>query len=153
MELKVDSFDNEIDVVTPRLELYAVRDNNGKPCHGLAVLLDCKEGVYACVTVSFGTYIRYKNAAYIDTNNCPWAEKLLTEAGVAKKTSRTYASGFCAYPLYVFDEKFLREIGEENYETYLRDYEQLAAELAANGKKPPEILPIEPMPNSIPQDY
>lgn len=41
--------------------------------------------------------------AYIDTNNCPWAEEFLKENGIAEFTGRTRRSGYCVYPLYKFD--------------------------------------------------
>ena len=41
-----------------------------------------------------------KGFAYIDTNNCPWAEKFLTENGLAEPTGKFGRSGYCTYPLY-----------------------------------------------------
>ena len=40
--------------------------------------------------------------AYVDTNNCPWAEQFLEENNIAKSTGIFAPSGFCAYPLYEF---------------------------------------------------
>ena len=46
--------------------------------------------------------------AYIDTNNCPWAEEFLQENGIAKPDPRDIygMSGFCAYPLYEFNPDY-----------------------------------------------
>jgi len=72
---------------------------------------------FAKLTVSFGEFISIKNAAYIDTNNCPFADQLL-KYGIAKKTGFTKNSGYCSYPLWIFNEDFLKEIGGEEYEWY-----------------------------------
>ena len=45
--------------------------------------------------------------AAIDTNNCPWAEKFLTDNKLAVDTGRKVRSGFCTYPIYKFDRKVL----------------------------------------------
>ena len=66
-----------------------------------------------------------RNAAYIDTNNCYFAQQLL-EQGIAKDTGLKKHSGFCEYPLWVFEEGFLREIGKENYEKYKAAYDTYA---------------------------
>ena len=49
-----------------------------------------------------------KNCAYIDTNNCDFTDQLL-EQGIAQPTGFTKHSGFCEYPLWVFDEEKLKE--------------------------------------------
>ena len=43
----------------------------------------------------------------IDTNNCPWAEKFLTDNKLAVDTGRKVRSGFGTYPIYKFDRKVL----------------------------------------------
>ena len=114
-------FGNRVSV-KPRIELYLVKDPiMGQKLPGLAVILDePHEGAdeqYAVLTVSFGEHIGIKNAAYIDVNNCPFANQLLAE-GIAVDTGFTKNSGFCSYPLWVFNENFLKEHGAENYEKY-----------------------------------
>ena len=49
--------------------------------------------------------------AYVDINNCPWAEEFLLDNNIARKTEVTRKSGFCTYPLYEFDldSKWLEE--------------------------------------------
>lgn len=58
---------------------------------------------YAVVSVNLleSDYIP-KMMAFIDINNCKWAEKFLTENGIATPTGEFGESGFCTYPLYDF---------------------------------------------------
>ena len=113
----------------PSVALYRVEDFMGKELPGLAIVLDevGKNGKvkeeYAVFTISFGEFIGMKNCAYIDTNNCSFAEQLL-DYGIAKPTGFTKASGFCSYPLWQFDEAFLKDIGGECYEKYSKAYEE-----------------------------
>lgn len=45
-----------------------------------------------------------KNKAFLDTNNCPWAEEFLRDNGIAEPVDGvTGQSGFCTYPLYKFN--------------------------------------------------
>lgn len=129
MKFEITDFAGRQVVVQPRIELYTVRDFMGKELPGLAVVLDEVGegpemlGQYATLTLSFGEFISIKNSAYIDVNNCPFAEQLLSQ-GVAAQTGFTKTSGFCTYPLWVFQEEFLREAGGENYEKYSRAYDE-----------------------------
>lgn len=124
MELKItDSFGKQVSL-SPHVELYAVRDYMGKKMPGLAIVLDEIGGEgeqYAVLTVSFGEFIAIKNSAYIDTNNCPFTEQLLDQ-GIAEATGLTKHSGYCVYPLWVFKEDFLKEIGGEKYRQYAEAY-------------------------------
>jgi hypothetical protein len=52
---------------------------------------------------------------------------------MATQTHFTKKSGFCEYPLWLFDENVLREMGEEVYAIYSLEYEKYIAE-----KMPPE---------------
>lgn len=104
---KVNSFGKEYNV-----EVYrsAYTENNTP-----AVMLVTDEGEpFAILTVNiedsnnlerFG----YKDAAFVDVNNCPWAESFLTENGLAKPLGLHGVSGYCEYPLYRF---FLDRIKE-----------------------------------------
>lgn len=38
--------------------------------------------------------------AFIDTNNCPWAEQVLFDTGIGIPTGKFRSSGFCNYPIY-----------------------------------------------------
>lgn len=127
-EIKNPYTNNNIEV-EPKLELYRVKDFMGKEMPGLAIQLYYHDKdvdityPYAMLTLSFGEFIGMKNCAYIDTNNCSYADFLLKK-GVAKDTGFTMRSGFCEYPLWCFDENFLREIGEEKYEKYSSIYDE-----------------------------
>jgi len=48
-----------------------------------------------------------EKTAFVDTNNCPGAVEFLIENGLAKDAGFMGKSGFCTYPLMVFDtDKF-----------------------------------------------
>ena len=112
----------------PRVELYSVRDCMGREMPGLAIVLDEVMGEpdemepYATLTVSFGEFIGLKDCAYIDTNNCRFAQQLLDQ-GIAEDTGLRKMSGFCEYPLWGFKKEFLEEIGGENYAEYSQRYD------------------------------
>ncbi len=112
--------------VTPVLFVYEVPDFLGRPMPILGIKLDWELeeqfDEYATITKSFGEFIETKNAAYMDLNNCPYATKLL-ELGVAKETGHIKYSGHCFYPLWVFTEDFLKEIGGEDYEQYSKAFD------------------------------
>lgn len=48
--------------------------------------------------------------AYLDTNNCPWAEDFVKKYGIAEPTGKSCVSGWCEYPLYKFDMKKIGEV-------------------------------------------
>ena len=50
-----------------------------------------------------------ENKAYVDTNNCPWAEDFIEKNGLGKFLGIYGNSGYCTYPLYEFDLGKLRE--------------------------------------------
>jgi len=52
----------------------------------------------------FGTNMSDLNTlAFVDTNNCPWAEEFLKDNNIAEDTRISMPSGFCNYPLYKFN--------------------------------------------------
>ena len=65
---------------------------------------------------------RQKDCAFIDTNNCPFAPQLLSDE-IAQDTGHSKISGYCEYPLWVFKEDFLKEIGGEKYEQYFEQFD------------------------------
>ena len=111
--------------VKPSVELYTVKDFMGKEMPGLAIRLTDADTLepFSMLTKSFGEFIGIKNAAYIDTNNCPYANQLL-EKGIATATPIKKASGRCEYPLWIFNKEFLLEHGEENYKKYSDSYDE-----------------------------
>lgn len=126
MDYKIKDFYGRELTVQPRLALYSVQDFAGKEMPGLAItLIDVTDSNqptdYCDLTVSFGEFIGMKNCAYIDTNNCDFTEQLL-EQGIATPTSFTKQSGMCEYPLWIFDEEKLKEMGAEAYHKYSTEY-------------------------------
>lgn len=116
--------------VQPRVELYTMKELiTGKDVPGLAICLD-EDGnpnkQLCIITKSFGEFIGIKNAAYMDLNNCPYAEEFL-RLGIAQDTGFRKPSGYCIYPLWQFKEDFLKEHGAENYKKYSDAYEECAA--------------------------
>ena len=79
--------------------------NNGS----LAVIVmevkeDGSEEYFDCITVNlWDSCMLDENMAYIDTNNCSWAEKMLKQHKFAKPTGEYGHSGWCSYPLYEFN--------------------------------------------------
>lgn len=135
--------DREVEV-TPKVQLYSVKDFIGKDLHGLAVNLNWtnpESGMlepFAMFTKSFGEFIGAKNCTYIDTNNCPFADQLL-KYGIARDTGFTKQSGFCKYPLWEFKEEFLKEHGAENYKYYCDEYDKYMKDnFGYDGEENPE---------------
>ena len=95
--------------------LYAVCDFMGQELPGLAITLANLHPTkdmpadFGVLTVSFGEYISLKNSFYVDTNNCPFYQQLLTE-DIAINTGLTKRSGFCEYPLYRFTPEFIEKL-------------------------------------------
>ncbi|MFR5740454.1 MAG: DUF4313 domain-containing protein [Coprococcus sp.] len=63
---------------------------------------------YGNITVNLGGVPKY--CGYVDTNNMPEMEKFLEENDLGDFTGITLKSGFCEYPLYVFNVDKLREL-------------------------------------------
>lgn len=81
----------------------------------LALLLFTEDGEYErTLTVCLPSCIMGEtfNYAYLDTNNFPDAEKFVKKTKIGKFTGIYGYSGYCQYPLYVFDEKVLNDIEE-----------------------------------------
>ena len=104
--MEVTSWGNTYEV-SIRKEQYA---NNG----GLALKMDYFDDEYKCwmpfatLTVNLGR-LNY-GLAYVDTNNCPWAEEFITKYGIGEPTEKTCVSGWCEYPLYRFDIDKIDEV-------------------------------------------
>lgn len=58
---------------------------------------------FATITVNLNWPVQDQDHAFIDTNNCPWAEEFLCDNGIAEFAGVTGKSGFCTYPLYRFN--------------------------------------------------
>lgn len=92
---------------------------------GLNLYTEGENGLepFAELTKHFGEFIGQKNCAYVDTNNCPFADQLLTQ-GIAIDTGLTKQSGFCTYPLWQFNEDFLKSVNGKIYELYSESYDE-----------------------------
>lgn len=74
----------------------------------LALSLITEEGEpFANLTVNIMDSMIWADdtCAFVDTNNCPWAEEFITENGLGEYMEIRGASGFCTYPLYKFNLK------------------------------------------------
>ena len=63
---------------------------------------------YANMTVNLGPLS--DGFAYVDANNCPWAEELIAVSGIGTPVGAWKASGWCMYPLYQFDVDSIEEV-------------------------------------------
>ena len=90
---------------------YEVNVNFTKYTDGnLTITMDCLDEEFNCwmpfarLTVNLGGRMK-PGYAYLDVNNCPWAEEFVAEYGLGEPTGDVCASGLCVYPLYKFDVK------------------------------------------------
>lgn len=78
---------------------------------GLALVATCEGEEYAVVTVWL-VPLRTDHMAYLDTNNCPDIVQAMVDNGYCMLTGATRASGFCEYPLALFDKEWLESLEE-----------------------------------------
>lgn len=146
MKLEIRDFLGEKIQLEPRLGLYRVSDMMGKRLPGLAVFLDeltsAGREPYCALTVSFGEFLGIKNSAYIDTNNCGFAEQLL-KPEIAQATGLYKTSGFCRYPLWIFSEQFLKEVDAETYRKYAKGYDSYMSRMNPESEEAEETVPEE----------
>lgn len=146
MKLEIRNFLGEKIQLEPRLGLYMVSDLTGTRLPGLAVFLDeltsAGREPYCALTVSFGEFLGIKNSAYIDTNNCGFAKQLL-KPEIAQATGLYKTSGFCRYPLWIFSEKFLKEVDEETYRKYAKEYDSYMSRRNPESEEAEETVPEE----------
>ena len=64
--------------------------------------------LFATLTVNLAEWTLPNDKAFIDTNNCPWAEKFIADNKLGKPTGIRGASGYCVYPQYRFDMEKLK---------------------------------------------
>ena len=100
---------------------------------GLNLYTEGENGLepFAELTKHFGEFIGQKNCAYVDTNNCPFADQLLAQ-GIAIDTGLTKQSGFCTYPLWQFNEDFLKSVNGKIYELYSESYDEYMESMNPN---------------------
>ncbi len=94
MKATVKTFYGSTDV-TIETATYA---NNGN----LAIQLWCEDGPFATLTVNLSKKCK-PNCAFVDINNCPWAEEFISRYSLGIPTGNMQTSGFCCYPEYEFD--------------------------------------------------
>lgn len=56
--------------------------------------------------------------AFVDTNNMPELEDFLVKNGIAEFTGLMQKSGYCSYPLYLFDVEKMRKLCPDGMATY-----------------------------------
>lgn len=71
------------------------------------------DGCIASVTTSLNDHSLREDEAYVDTNNCPWAVLFLERNGFAKRTGIEGRSGYCKYPVMMFNRKKMEEYEED----------------------------------------
>ena len=125
-KFEISGFNLDKYEITPHLTLVDVTDFMGEKMHNLSIsfthIEDGAEMPFANFTLNFGEFIGMKNSAYIDTNNCWFADEIL-QTGVAQDTGLTKISGFCKYPLWVFKEEFLEAVDKGVYQQYLNEFD------------------------------
>lgn len=82
--------------------------NNGN----LAIQLWCEDGPFATLTVNLDNKCK-PNCAFVDTNNCPWAEEFIDQYNLGIPTGNMQISGFCCYPEYEFNLDAVNKYVEE----------------------------------------
>lgn len=65
------------------------------------------------LTVNLDIGLPY-NQAFVDVNNCEWAEEFIKENELGKCTGDYFRIGYVNYPLYEFDLDKIRELNTEN---------------------------------------
>jgi len=71
------------------------------------------DGPIARITVCLDDKELHPNESYVDVNNCPWAPEWIEANRFGKPTGKTGQSGYCAYPLFIFDMDRLAEYSPE----------------------------------------
>jgi len=75
----------------------------------LAINLITEDGEpFATLTKNCAEWTLPGDKAFVDTNNCPWAEKFISDNKLGKPTGIKAASGYCTYPQYRFDVEKLK---------------------------------------------
>ena len=130
-KFKIKGFNGKEIELKAHLHLVKVTDFMSKKLHNIGISFTSNEdGIeepFATFTLNFAEFIGMKNAAYVDTNNCWFADELL-EKGIAKDTGLYKVSGMCRYPLWQFTEEFLKAVNEEVYKKYSDEHDKYMRE-------------------------
>ena len=139
--VKIQAYDKEWNLI-PEVAVLVVPDFMGSKQHNIGLNLYCEseDGLepFATLTKNFGEFIGLKNCAYVDLNNCPFATQLL-EQGVAVDTGLTKQSGFCTYPLWQFNEEFLKSADSKLYELYSQKYDEYMESMNPSEDESPDL--------------
>ena len=91
--------------------------NNGRLYLGLISYRDGDPEPFADVTVNIDAPVP-DYCGYLDTNNLSKVEKFVTENDLGEFTGIMGQSGYCQYPLYLFNVEKLRELFPSEMEVY-----------------------------------
>ena len=109
MKMKLTCWGKEWEV-TVLLQRYSI-DNT------LAIQLWCYDEGYpepfATLTKNVQDPFLEENEAYVDVNNCPWAEELIKKYNLGNPTGERMQPAWVSYPKYQFNlEELKKYIGE-----------------------------------------
>lgn len=125
-KVKLKAFDKEWELL-PEVTAIVVPDFMGREQLNIGINLYTEDEnglkAFAELTKHFNEFIGQKNCAYVDTNNCPYADQLL-EQGIAVDTGLTKQSGYCSYPLWLFNEDFLKSVNSKIYDLYSESFDE-----------------------------
>lgn len=108
--------------------------NNGCIYIGLVSYEDSCPEPYGDLTVNLdGKVPDY--CGYVDTNNMPELEKFIEENRIGTFTGFVKQSGYCTYPLYMFDDARLRELCPDGMAIYERNISKSSTEVKHEYKK------------------
>lgn len=75
-----------------------------------AVILEELDGApFATLTVNLDRPLP-DGYAFVDTNNCPWAEEFISKYNLGEPAGAAAQSGYCVYPLYKFNTYRIPEV-------------------------------------------
>ena len=101
---------------------------------GIAISLTCEGSncmgePFGVITTNLGDKLPPFHAV-VDTNNMPGAERFIQENGLGQPTGQRCRSGYCEYPVYLFDEDKLMAIDPDG----VADYQGFLGKVAADEK-------------------
>lgn len=86
----------------------------------LACLLTFGDEFPCVVTINLPIPPRFKFGSYIDTNNYPDILPILKSNNFGILTEVYADSGFCTYPVFIFDKDIVKEANPEVYNDYVK---------------------------------
>ncbi|MBE5745973.1 MAG: DUF4313 domain-containing protein [Clostridiales bacterium] len=98
----------DLKICNKKYEVEAFKTSYQKG-EGLAVVLENEGEEFAVITTNLPGNKTAKDCAFIDNNNCKWAEDFLVKHNIAHPTNRCVLSGFWIYPEYRFDLTKLKD--------------------------------------------